>query len=297
MKILIVLQSSVEPLYQQETQLLKNIYNQIIQEKNLPIDVISYVGNAPYTHMIEDTLYIKCDNKYSIDKHRQLYKYIYEHPEYDIIIKTNVSTVLNLELICNYVNSVDFYPENLYTCASMWDDRCTGEMVKDGKTYKYGNFPIGFLHMGHRKIWEDIYEVYDEVIEKIIKDIHTKIENDTFTWSSFPGDETTGLIDVNDDLAMGPLLLYTGHNVLEIVNFIKVSDDEYDKFVLKHPEDNPNNVFSTICARCKLACDDFSFRERYELMVMQLIAKLYSSHETTQGDMKQFFGTMRYKFL
>lgn len=297
MKILIVLQSSVEPLYQKETQLLKDIYGNLIRKNNLPVDVISYVGDAEKTMLVDDTLYIKCDNKYSIEKHRQLYKYIHEHPEYDIIIKTNVSTVLNLDLICKYVCSVDFYSHNMYSCASMWDDRCTGIIVKDGKELNYGNFPIGFLHLAHRKVWEDIYNSYDVVIDKVISDIQSKIENNTYIWEGFPGDEKTGFIDVNDDLVMGALLLYTGHNTLQIANYIRVSHDEFDEYVLSHPDDNPDNVFSTICARCKLAYSDPKVREYYEPMVMQLIAILYGNHETSQGDIKQFLNTLKYRFL
>ena len=108
MRLLVVMQSSTEPVYQETTQVLKDAYRRIIEQKNLPVDVISYIGDADETHLEGDTLYIKCDNKLSVDKHRELYRYIVEHPEYDWVLKTNVSTVANLELICKLMERNSF---------------------------------------------------------------------------------------------------------------------------------------------------------------------------------------------
>lgn len=288
MRVLVVLQSSVEPFYQKCTQVLKDEYANTIKNKNLPVDVISYVGGAEETHLDGDTLYIACDNKLSIDKHREVYKYIYEHPEYDVIVKTNVSTIVNLELICKYISTSDFYSNNMYSCAIMWDKYLIGSISKGDKEIRVGNFPVGFFHMAHYNLWKDIYLVYDEVVNKTAA-INNGVNN-----------------DVNDDIMMGALLLYTGHEVVEIANYIKVSIDEFDEWIAKHPNDDgsTNNIFSTFCVRCKMICaprlpfKHFEhLREHYEPFMLHFIAKLYNEHKANNSDMYNFMATLYYKFL
>jgi hypothetical protein len=278
----------VEPFYQKCTQILKDEYANTIKNKHLPVDVISYVGDAAETHLDGDTLYIACDNKLSIDKHREVYKYIYEHPEYDVIVKTNVSTVLNLELICKYISTPDFYSHNMYACAVMWDDHLGGKLKKGNKEITVGNFPIGFFHMADYKIWEDIYLSYDEVLQSVLETHNMKTQ------------------DINDDLMMGALLLYTGHNVVEIANYIKVSIDVFDAWVSKHPNDDgsTNNIFSSFCVRCKMIClpkalheqSDY-LRKHYEPFMLHFIAKLYNEHRTHNGDMYNFITSLCYRHL
>ena len=291
--MLVILQSSVEPIYIECTRLLKDLYHQVCFKKNLPVDVISYVGDAEETCFDGDTLYIKCDNKLSIDKHRVVYKYIYDHPEYDVIIKTNVSTVLNLELLCKYVMSTDYYTHNFYCAATMWDVRCNGQVTYNSKTYTYSNFPIGFFHMAHYDIWKEIYEAYDDVSTQVMNNLRNQIDNGEVEWSGYPNDSNNS-IDINDDLMMGAFLAAIDRRIMELVNYIKIPPLEYDPW----PEDRNilDSVFGTACIRCKMAVDspeNYSIREIYEPRMLYLAAKLYEGHITTIQDELEFFQNLR----
>lgn len=289
MRILIVMQSSVEKLYQDATNLLKDMYREIIDRKHLPIDVISYIGNSPQTYLGGDTLYIACNNRNSIDKHRQLYKYIYDHKEYDVIIKTNVSTVLNLELICKYVTTSDFHRGDMHCAGVMWDNRVEGMIIVDGEPINYGNFPIGFFHMADRVVWDDIYEAYDHVTKIVIDDIQHNIYKD----------ELPNKHDVNDDMIMGALLVATRHTTLQMVNFITMAPPEMEWCVQSNY--GMDTFFSSMCTRCKLVTDSLNntyMREIYEPFIMRLVWMLYSNHNTTFEDLhRTIIGMGSFDFL
>ncbi len=290
------MQSSVEPLYVTTTRLLKELYHQVCTKKNLPVDVISYVGDADETKVEGDTIYIKCDNKLSIDKHRVVYKYIYDHPEYDVIIKTNVSTVLNLELLCKYVASVDYYSHNFYGTCTMWDSRCAGTLIYMDKQCMYSNFPVGFFHMAKYDIWKELYEAYDDVTDQIKTNI--KLQEDDNDWPSYPGDKEKGIIDVNDDLVMGALLVAVNRRCIELVNYIKLSPDDVDNYV--ENRNNFDSIFGTACIRCKLAVkpgEGYAMREYWEPKLIYLAAKLYEGHDTNIEDLRVFLELLKYFML
>lgn len=285
MRILVVMQSSTEKLYQDAAELLKKMYNEVIERKSLPVDVISYVGDSQETYLDGDTLYIACDNKLSIEKHRQLYKYIYDHKEYDVIIKTNVSTVLNLELICKLVVSMDFYKNNMYCASIMWDNCCSGTVMVGNEPKRYGNFPVGYFNMADRKIWEEMYEVYDSVVEEVIRDLKHNHPN------KYP-------LDVNDDCVTGALLVKTGHTTMQMSNFVLITAKEMEPFI--ESAYNMDTFFSSICTRCKLHTDspnDIHMRELYEPIIMRLVATAYFDHNTTFEDIYKFVFGMKWFVL
>ena len=288
MKILLVMQSSVEPTYVETTKVLKKAYNDIITKKNLPVDVISYVGDAEETHLDGDTLYIKCDNKLSVDKHRELYKYIVEHPEYDWIIKTNVSTVVNLELIYKMAERGYIWSTNLYAASIMWDAHVTGTIEYKGSPMMYSNFPIGFFHLAHRELWKDIYDAYDEVVGAVLENCH----------KDNPGFEP------NDDVLLGPLLIATGHNIVEVINGIKLPTDELEWFSLMI--NDVDHIFSSMCIRCKMVVEDTykenknpisNIRAIYEPRILRLFAKIYEGHDTTEEDIIWCATNLGYRYL
>lgn len=288
MRLLVVMQSSTEPVYQETTQVLKDAYRRIIEQKNLPVDVISYVGNAEETHLEGDTLYIKCDNKLSVDKHRELYRYIVEHPEYDWVLKTNVSTVANLELICKLMERNYIWSTNLYCASIMWDARCSGTIDYRGTSMVYSNFPIGFFHLAHHDLWKDIYEAYDEVVYPVLENCR-KQEPD---------------YEPNDDVLMGPLLIATGHNVVEVFNGIKLPTDELENFSLMI--NDVDHIFSSMCIRCKLVVEDTykvkgnpvsTLRAIYEPRIIRLFAKIYEGHNTTEEDIMHCATNIGYRYL
>lgn len=288
MRLLVVMQSSTEPVYQETTRVLKDAYRRIIEQKNLPVDVISYVGNAEETHLDGDTLYIKCDNKLSIDKHRELYKYIVEHPEYDWVLKTNVSTVVNLELLCKLAERNYIWSTNLYCASIMWDARCSGTIDYRGTSMVYSNFPIGFFHLAHHDLWKDIYEAYDEVVYPVLENCR-KQEPD---------------YEPNDDVVMGPLLLVTNHNVVEFINGIKLPTDELEPF--SWMINDVDNIFSSLCIRCKLVVPDTykvpgnpisDVRAIYEPRLLRLFAKIYEGHITTEEDIIKCATNIGYRYL
>lgn len=299
MKILVVLQSSVEPLYQTCTQILKDTYKEVCVKKKLPVDVISYVGDAEETHFDGDTLYIACDNKLSIDKHRELYKYIYEHPEYDVIIKTNVSTVLNLELLCKFISSQYFFQDGFYSCVGGTYKDFHGDFDYQGKNINYiGCFPIGFFYMAPYKIWKDIYKAYDEVVNNVkmnFENQYTSNEKNAFVLRKKKNQNY--IFDVHDDIMLEPLLRTIGIQCIYGLNYIKLSDDESDFNVqnLNHFF-NESSIYSSVCVRCKLSLssqDMMKIRNIYEPKILHIFTKIYKDHNITINDEKDFMYNIR----
>ena len=169
----------------------------------------------------------------------------------------------------------------------MWDAHYNDTLTYRGEKIIYSNFPIGFFHLAHHDLWQDIYNVYDEVTDEIMKNVNAK-----------------DLPEPNDDVVMGPLLLVTNHNVVEFINGIKLPTDELEPF--SWMINDVDNIFSSLCIRCKLVVPDTykvpgnpisDVRAIYEPRLLRLFAKIYEGHITTEEDIIKCATNIGYRYL
>lgn len=108
-KIVIAILLSHFDLYVKNFTRMRDHYLRMVQKYNLPIDVIGYIGDPddptwydPETHI----LHCSTDDD-NLNKKRKIFNTIYGK-EYDVIIATNASTVVNIRLLNEYIQSEGF---------------------------------------------------------------------------------------------------------------------------------------------------------------------------------------------
>lgn len=112
--VLLAILSSHEELYINNTAALIAGYKKMIETFQLEVnfDVIYYTS-GPKTERVDNVLYIDCDDNDLITKQWALFEYVFQHPEYDILIKTNNSICLNLNIL-NFFIKKYFDPNIIY---------------------------------------------------------------------------------------------------------------------------------------------------------------------------------------
>lgn len=166
MKAIIAIQSSEQELYQKHTNTLLELYDKMKKAFNLKIefDIMPYTirteGDVP-VERIGSTLYVTHnDNQNVYIKHRGLMQYLNEHPEYDIILKTNSTTLVNLKFIDDYVNT--YMDAHTIYCGRF----------EGVKTHMYTSviFPIGNMLMFTREVYDKHFsdiELYDSAYNRL----------------------------------------------------------------------------------------------------------------------------------
>lgn len=190
------------------------------------------------------------EDNYFVKDH-MLLGWIRTQPDYDVIIKTNVSTILNLKLLDSFIHSDAFQHDRVYGSQLMWDRRFCGD--------NYGMFLVGYFLMASRKIWEDAYTVWEETF----KDTMNKevLEN-----------LTHGKMDIHGDMLFGPVCSRNGY-MPTMLRGLSITPKEVEDWGNKWYD----QVASSVCIRCKLALPSGSpeARNTIEPTVLRILGEFY----------------------
>jgi len=97
MKILLAILSSNNELYQKTTKTILDAYDEMKRRFKLQCEFdIMTVLSGDKTERVEDVFYVNCDDSDVASKQLSITEYLNEHDEYDVIIRTNSTTVVNL---------------------------------------------------------------------------------------------------------------------------------------------------------------------------------------------------------
>lgn len=108
-KIGMFISTANECLFQTEASLLKEHYKDIINKNHYDIDVFSFQGGLSIdkTLLYDDTILCNADDRDIALKYLEVFKFIVsEGLQYEWLIFTNTSTIVNLSLIYNNVHSL-----------------------------------------------------------------------------------------------------------------------------------------------------------------------------------------------
>lgn len=248
-KVLILLGTANQPLFQECEKALKKIYSDTLRDYPMDVEVLSYAANDD--NSIAD-IRLDCDDDMQYDKHRLLYQWVYKHGYQDhIIIKTNVSTVLNLKLLWAFIHNPVYDKNRVYGSATMWDTRYAGE--------NYGRFIMGYFMMFHGHNLKAINDVIDDTFDKVMTPTVLR-------------EVCGGKHDLNDDMLMAPVFARIGvmPTILGGLNIACYKEEPWgihEEWYLPF----------AACVRCKMVLPSKSKEARmeYEPGVMKLIGEFY----------------------
>ncbi len=109
-KVLVLIQSSNQELYTNNTKVIKDIYVRMKDAfafLKCDFEILSYTAGDKF-EVIDDVLYIPCDDQNVYMKHRYLMQYLNDRTDWDFVIKTNATTIVNLSFI-NAIIENDYY--------------------------------------------------------------------------------------------------------------------------------------------------------------------------------------------
>ena len=194
-KILLFINSSSHKIFQNNIKALVSGYSRIIQRYGLNIDVRTITGidrNEPRKHYVEDIVINTIE--YDLAKVDFEALEIFTRHQYDVIVKTNTNTVINLQLLQKFCDSQYFENDAMYTSWFMYD-----EFINDITV----TFPSGTFIMSTLEMWKQIISHLDDGI-KFCKDhmeqmsrsfTPNSMDNKNLLWQGYPDDYMVGIID------------------------------------------------------------------------------------------------------
>lgn len=279
-RILLAILSSNQNLYTRNTNSLKHMYKQIIDMYSMDIDVISYTasGISGIDGIQGDTLFVDCDDKDLNAKSIALGKYIGCHPEYDVVIKTNCSTVLNLPMLNFFVNSDNFHDDIVYGSSFIeglpgviMEGDGVDEYIKDKMVYIRGTFTMMDTKLFLNTIGNE--QIYTATMQRIA----------SYKWAPtippYGNDCENYFTGIPDDMVWGVILYLKSINLavfeglsfsnLQCENGIHIYSHDID--ILDHA------VFYEINTQ-----SDYNIRANVEPMIIELVAKYFTTHHMTK---------------
>jgi len=145
MKILIL---SIFSEGKRNNEFLKIQRENLIKNEFIDYYFITYDENLTEEFLlVDDMLFIKGKENIMnvLDKTIKAFRYFTNIERYDFIVRTNISTVLNFKLLCNYLNSIpknNIYAGSIYFKLS-WLDEISG--ITKETTQKYNLNELNFF--------------------------------------------------------------------------------------------------------------------------------------------------------
>lgn len=153
--ILLLIHSASHPIYQNNIEALVNGYKATIDRYKLNIDIVTFGGASDNPNQErKENIIFDIDEKRVADT---LFAAIdmYTKHNYDIIVKTNTNTVVNLQLLCDFCNSDMFEDGVVYSNLYMTTYGDSSNVI----------FPSGMFVMADKNTWKSIVEKYHDAIE------------------------------------------------------------------------------------------------------------------------------------
>lgn len=291
--ILLAIHSSSHKIFQNNTIALIEGYKKIIKKHHLPIDIVSFCGQYDNSeHNYIETIKSDILDKRVADVLFDVMQKLVDK-DYDIIIKTNTNTVINLPLVCMFCNSSDFNESVIYSniCYQAYGDFNI-------------LFPSGMFTMASNNIWKQICGIKNTAIEfSDIRDgrspemgvYHTEeYSTEKLVWSGY-----------SDEFLIGVCMKLLNINMIALLSStISMAKREFFSYQIN------NDMFSFfddidpkyLCINCKIdiECDlelntrDEIYRIEYEHYMIQSLCKIFEIYNPQFEDLENLITSINY---
>lgn len=267
MKIGLFIQSSNQELFVKNTKILLDYYKRIISKKKYDIQVYSYTSNGMKNNdisIVGNEIFLPCNDGDVAAKTKLLMKVISEKfSDLDVIIKTNNSTVINIEQLYSFILSNE-YNEDVVYCCEVVADKTAWRENPNHAYYKSGfyAYPTGNFMLFSKKNFDILYCDYDvshDYLNGLYTFAKTNLSSGVNDWYGIPEDAIWGYI-----IHYRNLKYYVFNNTIRISNHVW----------WKSNVSNIKNPFSYIAVIGKIILDYHS-RVIIEPTIIELICKFY----------------------
>lgn len=158
-KLIILILTANQDLFLNSYNELRNHYIQMGKRYNIPLSVIGYVGDSDTIFLDEETgiLHLDCPDNEISNKLIRAAQYIQSNMDYDFVVKTNTSTIINLRLMYLFMRDSRVDWNKIY-CKSYL---LSSEIGPD-KT-KWFSCPSGTYAICSRKVFDTIFDSPDNI--------------------------------------------------------------------------------------------------------------------------------------
>lgn len=175
-KILIAILGGTHNLYMHNFKYLLDHYLRVIDKFGIPADVIYYIGDGDKLSYDSTTHILQLDvpDYDTSKKFKKLNEFI-QDKGYDIIIKTNASTIINIRLLNGFIQSSEFNDDYIFGPSTTYNAR-------DENNKFLFNFFQGFFTIYSSKYISSIINIWDKCVQYIFE-INSNIkehENDNY---------------------------------------------------------------------------------------------------------------------
>lgn len=176
--ILFLISLSQHKLFSDEYKLLYSEYDKTIKKYNLPIKIIGYLGGYDqcFVDHANHILYLDADDKNIVAKYQAAHLYIMQYPwivdnyQYDVVMATNTSTVVNLQLLNKMIQDSRFDMSGIY-----------GNQIRVRNSKLSFDFPEGKLMVYSKDVRDKIIRVWERFSVQI--DNRTEAEKQ-YMWTT-----------------------------------------------------------------------------------------------------------------
>ena len=290
-RVLLAVHSASHEIYQNNIKALIVGYEKVIKKHNLFVDVTTFCG----TYDDPDHNYIEWSRSYSHEKEVadvlfDVMGRVVNLTNYDVIIKTNTNTVVNLPLIWEFCNSIHFNPNLMYTNVCYH--------IGDGYNMP---FPSGMFIMGSHDVWKKVCDSKNDTLQWVEKHgvsesvYHTKEYADgKLVWTGY-----------SDEFLIGACLRRCGISIATLMGMtMSMTKREFFSGIIGHTLfDDVDTKYS--CINCKmdignnladlaLGSEQEMFRIQYENYMISMICKLYELYNPSFQDVEWLYSRIRY---
>lgn len=300
-KILLYIQTSSHPIFQNNTKVLVENYKNTIKKHELNIDIKTVCGWYQDKLNYDEDIIVDFNEKHIWEVNfRALEKFVEQ--DYDIIVKTNTNTVVNLPLLQKFCDDPKFISDYIYTDVPF---------VYSNNEFPTNNhefiWPSGTFIMTSLNNWRKIIGVKDKAV-----DFLTNNNNFDFNRLGFSMEETdkinSGLrwYGVADDFFIGVCAMFADTPYMatiinstvseprqdylsDLIEWGALHNDISEKYLVINCKMNLINREST-----KLF-DDFEtkFRTFYEKYLIGSVCKIFNLYDPIQADIDSLFNPLR----
>ncbi len=290
-KILLFINSSSHKIFQNNIKALVTGYNRIIKRHGLNIDVRTVTGidrNEPRKSYVEDIVINTIE--YDLAKVDFEALEIFTRQQYDVIVKTNTNTVINLQLLQKFCDSQYFENDVIYTSWFMYDDFDEDNII---------TFPSGTFIMSTPDVWKQIINHIDEGIEFCKKYegikprtfIPNSMDNKNLLWQGFPDDYMVGVINSMYNIAKKRTLLNSTVSQSRHVEFkdvligsVVMTDISEKYLAINAKLDTPYDASSGKSIIKGSSSYEEYYRAGYEYRLIEALCKMFEFAEITSDD-------------
>ncbi len=268
MKICLFVQTSSQEVYSVDTKILLDYYQKIIDKNHLDVRVLSFQGNndlTSYAYFDKNRFFLPADERDTSMVMFELFRNLeFSFSDYDVIIKTNCSTVLNLSKVCEFCNSERFRKDifycasNVYTRIYVKKDLNVPESPEN--TLEVNSYPNGNLYIFSKEILHVISNEFFDMHNVIFDEYGANIDS-----SSAPPQMWYG---VAEDLVIGCILKRNDISCVEL-EFIRTYP-----YVFKDSNIYEKNPYTAYGISCKIDYD-WEIRKCYEANLLKTVCSFY----------------------